>query len=128
MPEATGVVGLVTLASSVALGFDVSTQFLQLLSALDIAWVVAATVVGATRARGRTIGLVAGALIGLVCVWSISFYLSKVGFGPEGDWVVSGSALLRYVIPFDVMAAIVAIGVFVYGVRSAATEHPSPQS
>lgn len=123
----TGVIGLVTLASSAALRFDVSTQFLQLLSALDIAWVVAATVVGATRAWGRVTGAVAGGLIGALCVWSIWNYISIVGFGPDGSWIVSGADLMRYVIPFDMAAAVVALGVFWFGVRSA-TVHASPQS
>jgi hypothetical protein len=39
----TGVTGLVTLASSAAMQYEPSLQFLQLLSALDIAWVVAGT-------------------------------------------------------------------------------------
>ena len=46
----TGMVGLVALASSAALRYPPSMQFLQLLSALDIAWAGAALVVGVYRA------------------------------------------------------------------------------
>ena len=56
----TGVVALVTLASSAALRYDPSTQFLQLLSALDIAWAGAAILIGVTRLAGRVWGAIAG--------------------------------------------------------------------
>lgn len=126
----TGTVGLVTLASSAALGFDPSTQFLQLLSALDIAWVVAAVSIGIYRLVSRTWAAVAGSAVGLLCVWSIWNYLSIVGFGADGEWIVSGSDLMRYVIPFDMAAAGVAVVVFLLGVRAQvyATEQPRPQS
>ncbi|MCL1594435.1 MAG: hypothetical protein M3132_08800 [Actinomycetia bacterium] len=126
----TGTTALVTLASSSALGFDPSLQFLQLLSALDIAWAGAALMVGTYRASTRPWALVAGAILGVICVWSIWNYLSNVGFGPSGSWIASGPDLMRYVIPFDVMAAVVAIGVFLLGVRSQLREieQPSAQS
>lgn len=126
----TGTVGLVTLASSAALRFDPSIQFLQLLSALDIAWVAAAVTVGAYRAWGRVPAVVGGVMVGVVCIWSIWNYLETVGFGPSGDWIVSGSELMRLVIPYDVAATVVAVVVFLLGVRAAAhtTEQPSPQS
>lgn len=130
----TGTVGLVTLASSAAMRFDPSTQFLQLISALDIAWVVAAVTIGAYRAWGRGPAVVGGLAIGLVCVWSIGRYLHNVGFGPNGEWVVSSSDLMRLVLPYDVAAALVATAVFTFGVvasvRGAAhvIEQPSPQS
>jgi hypothetical protein len=126
----TGSVGLVTLASSAALRFDPSTQFLQLISALDIAWVGASVTIGAYRAWGRGQAVVGGAMIGVVCVWSIWTYLDHVGFGPNGEWIVSSSELMKYVLPFDVIAAVVAVGVFLLGARrvAQATEQPSPQS
>ena len=126
----TGTVGLVTLASSAAIGFDPSIQYLQLLSALDIAWAGAALTIGIYRAFSRAWAAAAGALLGVVCVWSIWNYLSIVGFGEEGSWIVSGTDLLRYVIPFDIAAAVMAVAFFLVGVRSQvhATEHPSPQS
>jgi hypothetical protein len=126
----TGTVGLVTLASSAALGFDPSTQFLQLISALDIAWVGAAVTIGAYRAWGRTWAVLAGMMIGVICVWSIWAYLDRVGFGPNGEWIVSSPDLMRFVLPFDVVAAVVAVGTFLFGARRAAqaTEQPSPQS
>jgi hypothetical protein len=111
----TGVVGLVTLASSAALRYDPSTQFLQLLSALDIAWVTAAVIIGAKRAWSRTGAIVGGVVMGLVCVWSIWYYLDAVAFGPGGEWVVSGSDMAARVIPFDTAAALIAIAMFAYG-------------
>ena len=126
----TGTVGLITLASSAAIGFDPSLQFLQLLSALDIAWAGAALTIGVYRAFSRAWAIAAGAVLGVVCVWSIWNYLSIVGFGPGGSWIVSGPDLARYVIPFDMAAAVVAVVFFLIGVRSQvhATEQPSPQS
>lgn len=126
----TGTVGLVTLASSAALRFDPSTQFLQLISALDIAWVGAAVMVGAYRAWGRAWAVTGGLAIGAVCVWSIWRYLDHVGFGPKGEWIVSSADLMRFVLPFDLVAAAVAVAVFAIGARKAAQviEQPSPQS
>ena len=126
----TGTVGLITLASSAALGFDPSLQFLQLLSALDIAWAGAALTIGVYRAFSRGWAIAAGSMLGIICIWSIWNYLSIVGFGPGGSWIVSGSDLARYVIPFDIVAALLAVVFFLVGVRSQvhATEQPSPQS
>ena len=113
----TGVVALVTLASSAALRYPPSLQFLQLLSAVDIAWVVAAFVIGAGRAWGRSAGVIGGLLVGIVCVAAIYAYLGLVGFGPAGEWIVDGSALWTRVIPVDMAAALGAIAVFAYGTR-----------
>jgi len=126
----TGTVGLITLASSAALGFDPSLQFLQLLSALDIAWAGAALTIGVYRTFARGWAIAAGSVLGIICVWSIWNYLSIVGFGPGGSWIVSGPDLARYVIPFDIAAAVMAVVFFLLGVRSQvqATEQPSPQS
>lgn len=126
----TGAVGLVTLASSAAIGFDPSTQFLQLISALDIAWVVASITLGAYRAWGRSTAVGLGLMVATVCVWSIWAYLDAVGFGPNGEWVVSSADLVRYVLPFDVIAALLAVAVFLVGVFrfDHATEQPRPQS
>ncbi|MCL1599593.1 MAG: hypothetical protein M3094_10435, partial [Actinomycetia bacterium] len=122
--------GLVTLASSAALRFDPSTQFLQLLSALDIAWAGAALAIGVYRAASRSWAIAAAGVLGVVCVWSIWSYLFAVGFGANGSWIVSGSDLMRYVLPFDVAAATMAVVAFLFGVRARlhATEQPSPQS
>ncbi|MGF1616874.1 MAG: hypothetical protein ACFCU2_03585 [Acidimicrobiia bacterium] len=119
----TGVVALVTLSTSAALRFDPSLQFLQLVSALDIAWVVAATLLGVRWLAGQGIGDLAGTVIGIVCVWSIWNYLQIVGFAPDGGWLVDGSALLRYVIPYDIMAAVIATLALTTGARRAARDH-----
>lgn len=113
----TGVVALVTLASSAALRLAPSLQFLQLLSSLDIAWAGAALIVGVRRMLGRPAALVGGTVLGVVCVWAIWRYLAEVGFTPQGGWIVSGPALWRYVLPYDVGAALVAAAVLVAGAR-----------
>ena len=125
----TGVVALVTLATSAAMRYDPSTQFLQLLSALDIAWAGAAITVGAWRIWNRTAGIIGGVLLGIFCIWSIWNYLTTVGFGPDGEWLVRGDELMRLVIPYDMAAAVVAVILFVIGVyRTGDTEQASPQS
>ena len=113
----TGATALVTLATSAALRFDPSMQFLQLLSALDIAWVVAAAAIGARRLWGRAAGVAAAFAIAVFCVWSIWRYLDVVGVGPNGEWVVDGSELMRLVLPNDMVAAVVAIALLVAGTR-----------
>ena len=115
----TGATGIVTVASAGALRFQPSLQFLQLLSALDIAWVVAAVVVGFHARRSRSVALLGGVVIGAVCVASIWNYLRIVGLGPDGGWLLRGDDLLRLVIPFDVMAALIAGSVLVLGLRHA---------
>jgi hypothetical protein len=124
----TGMVGLVTLASSAALRYPPSLQFLQLLSALDIAWAGAALVIGVHRAWRLPAAVTAGTLLAIICVWSIWKYLDVVGFGPTGEWIVDSEALATYVLPFDVAAAVMAIGAFVFGTRRQAMEQASPQS
>lgn len=125
----TGMVALVTLATSAALRFQPSLQFLQLLSALDIAWAAAAIVIGAYRWRGRAMAVVAGLLTGTVCIWSIWRYLDQVGFAEDGGWLLDGAELMRLVIPVDMVAGVVAIAVLVAGSRSRyRMEQPRPQS
>jgi len=125
----TGVTGLVTLATTAALRFHPSTQFLQLISALDIAWVTAAVVVGVRWLASSRAGIIAGGVIGIVCVWSIWRYVDNVGFAPDGSWIVSRIALEQYVLPYDAMAALVAIGVVAGGIRRRQLRpQPSAQS
>ena len=112
----TFAVALVTMATSAALRYDVSLQYLQLLSAMDIAWVVTATYLGARWRWGTTAGWIAGIAIGVACVWSIWRYLDTVGFTEEGGWLVSGPELFRLVILFDLMAAAIAITLLILGV------------
>lgn len=126
----TGVVGLVTLASSAALRYPPSMQFLQLLSALDIAWAATALIVGLRRGWGRGLAIGGGAVLAVVCVWAIWRYLEAVGLGPNGEWIVDSGALLEHVLPYDTAAAIAAVTAFVLGTRRAAQamEQASPQS
>lgn len=111
----TGLVGLVTLATSAALRLEPSLQFLQLLSALDIAWAGAAIMIGAYRLWGRRAALVGGSLLGIFCVWSIWNYLNVVGFTNDDGWLLEGGQVMRLVLPFDMMAAVVAITLLVVG-------------
>lgn len=122
-----GVVALVTLPASAALRLTPSLQFLQLLSALDIAWAAGATLIGVRWLAGRKAGAVAGAVVGVVCVWSIWNYLTIVGFAPDGGWQVNGAALLRYVLPYDMAAATIAVLALTAGARHVShhVSHPA---
>lgn len=114
----SGAVALLTLASSAALRLQPSLQFLQLLSALDIAWAAAAIVVGAELRWGRVSAWGGGLVLGVFCVFSLWRYLDVVGFTENGGWRVSGTDLWRYVIPSDMAAAVAALIVLGAGVRS----------
>jgi len=130
----TGLVGLVTLASSAALRFPPSLQYLQLLSALDIAWAAAALMIGVRWLRGDRAALAAGVTLAVACVVSVWNYLRVVGFAPDGGWLVDGTRLMQLVLPFDTVAALVAVIVLLRGLskrtRGAAqpTEQARPQS
>lgn len=125
----TGVVALVTLASSAALGYQPSLQFLQLLSALDIAWATAGLMFGIRLMAGDRWALLFGLMLAVICIWSIWRYLDVVGFTADGGWLLSSPDLWRYVLPFDIAAAVMAIGALVVGLRtSQPTEQRSPQS
>lgn len=117
----TGATALVTLASSATLGYQPSLQFLQLISALDIAWTTAGFYLGVRRLLGaRWAGPTAGVLMATMCVLSLVRYLMVIGFGPDGGWDVQGSEMLRLVIPADTVAAVLAIGALILGARSQA--------
>lgn len=115
----TGVVALVTLASSAALRLQPSLQFLQLLSALDIAWVTAAVVVGGHMLWSRAAAGTAGLVVAVACVFSIWNYLRVVGFTEDGGWLLDGGELMKLVIPFDMAAAVAALAVLLLGTRRA---------
>ena len=115
---ATGFAALVTLASSAVLRYDPSLQFLQLLSALDVAWSAAALGLGVgALTRSRRAGLAAAVVLDVICVFSIWNYLRVVGFATDGGWVVSARDLLTLVIPFDVAAAMMAIAALLLASR-----------
>lgn len=90
---ATGVVALLTLASSAALRLEPSLQFLQLLSALDIAWAAGATALGLGMLAGRAAGWLGGFAVVAICLWSVWRYLDVVGFTPAGGWLVEREAM-----------------------------------
>jgi hypothetical protein len=120
----TGAVGLITLATSAALRYDASLQFLQLISAMDIAWVVAAFALGLRWIRGWRLAVTGAVLMGTVCVGSIWRYLYVVGFSADGGWVVDGGRIASLVLPFDLMAAVLAITAFSIGVGRRQTAAP----
>lgn len=114
----TGFSALVTLASSAALRYQPSLQFLQLISVLDIAWTTSGFFLGVRRlSSARWAGPAAGAFMGTMCVMSLVRYLAAIGFGPDGGWDVQAPEMLRLVIPADVVAALLTIGALVLGAR-----------
>jgi hypothetical protein len=113
----TGATGLVTLATSAALRFDPSLQFLQMLSALDIAWAAAALTLGLRRRIGVKAAVFGASVLGIVCVWAIWRYLDTVGFTADGGWILEASALRRLVLPYDMGAAVVALTAFSMGIK-----------
>jgi len=115
-----GAVALVTLATSATLRFDPSLQFLQLLSALDIASAASGTLIGVTWLAGPRWGATAGVVVEVVCVWSIWSYLSAVGSAADGAWLVDAGALMRNVLPYDMAAAAVAAATLILGARHVA--------
>lgn len=123
---AVGFSALLTLATSAAARYDVSLQFLQLLSSLDIAWVVAALYLGVRRLSGPPVATWAGAGLLVACVASIAIYLAVVGFTDAGGWLVDGARLLRIVLPSDAMAAIIAITFLLLASRKA--DQPTEQA
>ena len=114
----TGATALVTLASSAALRLQPSLQFLQLISALDIAWTTSGFYLGFRRLSQKPwAGPAAGVFMGSMCVASLVRYLAVIGFGADGGWDVQAAEMLRLVIPPDVIAALLTIGALVAGAR-----------
>jgi hypothetical protein len=98
---------------------------------MDIAWASAAAFGGSYRLWSLRGAVVAGVAVGVGCIVSIWNYLRVVGFAPDGGWLVDGAELMRLVIPFDMLAAVVAGVLLVRGSRrpiSHATEQASSQS
>jgi len=124
-----GFSALLTLATSAAARYDVSLQFLQLLSSLDIAWVVAALYIGARKLWSRNLGLLLGSVILAACVGSIALYLQTVGFTESGGWLIDGDALFRIVIPADTVAALLSLTILFAAFKSVQrTEQARPHS
>ena len=113
----TGTVALVTLASAAALRFDPSLQFLQLLSALDIVWGMAAVLYGLHLIEDRTTSRASAVVFAAVCIGALWLYLDVVGFTPSGGWLVDGGELFRLVIPADMAGAVVATTILWVGIR-----------
>jgi amino acid permease len=126
----TGFAALLMLATAAAGRYDPSMQFLQLLSAMDIAWVTAALFFGARKLWGPRWAWLLGAVIVLACVASIAAYLGAVGFSADGGWIVDARKMWTIVIPSDMAAAVAAIAVLLAAgwPVSQPTEQRSPQS
>lgn len=123
----TLVVGLVTLATSAALRLQPSLQFLQLLSTLDIAWVVMTLMLGLRLLGRRRAAPWWGLVMATMCVASLANYLRVVGFAADGGWLLHGDELVRLVIPADTVAALIAVAVLAAGLRQP-IEQASDQS
>jgi triacylglycerol esterase/lipase EstA (alpha/beta hydrolase family) len=82
---------LVAIASSAALQYQPSVQFLHLLLALDIAWVVAGTTLAVRALWGDTTAFAAGFMMSVISVLSIVLYLTDVGLGTNDGWLVDGT-------------------------------------
>ena len=123
---AVGFSALLTLGTSAAARYDVSLQFLQLLSSLDIAWVVAALYLGTRALANRRLAIPAGSALLIACVASIAIYLSVVGFSADGGWLVDGAELMRIVLPSDLMAAIISLTVLL--IASSRKVQPTEQA
>ena len=61
---------------------------------------------------------VAGSMMSTVCVLSIGLYLAEVGLSTDQGWIVDGSKMVTLVLPFDVAAAVITIGLTVIASRS----------
>jgi hypothetical protein len=86
-----GVAALVAIASSAALQYQPSLQFLHLLLALDIARVVAGTTLAVRALWGDTTAFAAGFMMSVISVLSIVLYLTDVGLGTNDGWLVDGT-------------------------------------
>lgn len=115
----TGAIALITLASSGALRLAPSLQFLQLLSALDIAWAVSALFIGLRWKFGTRVAVAGATVLGVLCIYSIWNYLTIFGFGPDGAWLLNGAGLVKYVLPGDIAAAVLALSVLTWGAGQA---------
>ena len=127
---AVGFSALLTLATSAAARYDMSLQFLQLLSSLDIAWVVAALYLGSRQLWGSPAAPILASLLLIACVGSIAVYLSEVGFTADGGWLVDGGQMMRIVLPADTIAAVIAVTILLFASSGSdqRTTQPSPQS
>ncbi len=110
-----GVTLLVVLAWGAALRFAPSLQYLQIISALDIVWglvaIVALGPVVVRSARSLWLGGAAGVAFIAYCQWPLVRYLANVGFTDDGGWKVDGAAMWRYILPYDMMAAALALAI-----------------
>lgn len=114
----TGCVGLVTLASSAALRLRPTTQFLQLLSTLDIAWAASTVMIAAYWLWHRVrVAIAAGLLVVVLCSVAYYRYIDTVAFSPSGAWRLRAGELWEYVLAYDMAIAAIALGMLFIAVR-----------
>ncbi|NND01385.1 MAG: hypothetical protein HKN91_01230, partial [Acidimicrobiia bacterium] len=87
------------------------TQFLQLLSTLDIAWAATTVMVALYWLLDRAqIALFGGVAVVGTCIWAYARYVDEVALGPNGAWRLRASELWEYVLVYDTLVAVVAVG------------------
>ncbi len=103
--------GLGAILGTVTAGFAryaPSLQHLLTLSALVIAGIVSALYLGGRRHWGTFPALIIGLAAILSGVGALAAYLNRVGFTPDGGWVLDGDALRQLVAPTTAVATLVA--------------------
>ena len=70
--------------------------------------------------------IAAGLAMSVVCVLSIALYLAEVGLDESGGWLVDGDAMMRLVLPFDTIAAVMTVSLLVLAVRRSANRAGEP--
>lgn len=124
----TGVAVVVTLASSAAMRYQPSLQFPQLLSALESLGLSPEPHLPCVP-YGETVPPSQRPMMSIIYVLSIGLYLAAVGLFADQGRLVDGEQILRLVLPFDVAAAAITIGLTVSPVGCAQeTEQASAQS
>ena len=56
-------------------------------------------------------------MMSIVCVLSIGLYLDDVGLAADQGWLVDGDRMVALVLPFDVAAAVITIGLTILASR-----------
>lgn len=113
----TGAAGATMLATSAALRYDPSLQFLQLVAGSGMAGCAAAVVLGSRHRIGSRTALGGAVVVLIVGVGSLWRYLDAVGFTAAGGWIVDASKLARLVLPYDAAVVIAALVAFSAGVN-----------
>lgn len=111
--------GVAAVATAAALRYTASLQYLVLLSVLGIVMTLTLTVLGTRRGWGGSVALWSAMTVGVIGVWAIWRYLDSVGIGADGGWAVDGAAVMRLVVPFDLVRWAIAFTAVSIGRRRA---------